>query len=183
YADFAVWQRAWLSGEVLEGHLAYWRGVLEGAPSVLRLPVDRPRPVVQSQRGAVVEFGLSEELVAGLEGVGRGRGVTLFMTLLGGFEVLLSRYCGDDDVVVGVPAAGRTRAEVEPLIGFFVNTLPVRVRCEPGLSFRGLLDRVREASLGAFAHQDLPFEMLVEALAPERDLGHNPLVQVTFQLL
>ncbi|MET8690385.1 amino acid adenylation domain-containing protein [Streptomyces sp. NPDC004732] len=183
YADFAVWQRAWMSGGVLEGHLAYWRGVLEGAPSVLRLPVDRPRPVVQSQRGAVVEFGLPEELVAGLEGVGRGQGVTLFMALLGGFEVLLSRYCGDDDVVVGVPAAGRTRAEVEPLIGFFVNTLPVRVRCEGGLSFRGLLDRVREASLGAFAHQDLPFEMLVEALAPERDLGHNPLVQVTFQLL
>ncbi|MEW2391018.1 amino acid adenylation domain-containing protein [Streptomyces venezuelae] len=183
YADFAVWQRAWLGGGVVEGHLSYWRGVLEGAPSVVRLPVDRVRPVVQSHRGEVVEFGLSEGLVAGLEGLGRGQGVTLFMALLGGFEVLLSRYCGDDDVVVGVPAACRTRAEVEPLVGFFVNTLPVRVRCEAGLSFRGLLERVREASLGAFAHQDLPFEMLVEALAPERDLSHNPLVQVTFQLL
>ncbi|MFB7600638.1 amino acid adenylation domain-containing protein [Streptomyces sp. NPDC056160] len=183
YADFAVWQRAWMTGPVQEKQLAYWKRALDGALSVLRLPADHPRPVVQSHRGETVEFSLPAALVARLEGLGREQGVTLFMTLLGAFQVLLARYSGQDDVVVGVPAANRTRAETEPLVGFFVNTLPVRVGCPPQVSFRELLDRVREAALGAFAHQDLPFEALVETLAPERDLSHTPLVQVTFQLL
>ncbi len=183
YADFAVWQRAWMTGPVQEKQIAFWRRALDGAPLVLRLPADYPRPAVQSHRGETVEFPLPAPLVARLEALGREQGVTLFMTLLGAFQVLLARYGGQDDVVVGVPTANRTRAETEPLVGFFVNTLPVRVGCRPELSFRELLDRVREASLGAFAHQDLPFETLVEALAPERDLSHNPLVQVTFQLL
>ncbi|MBI0376336.1 AMP-binding protein, partial [Streptomyces albiflaviniger] len=183
YADFAVWQRAWMTGPVQENQLAYWKRALEGAPSVLRLPTDHPRPTVQSERGETVEFALPDALVAALEELGREQGVTLFMTLLGAFQVLLARYSGQDDVVVGVPTANRTRAEIDPLVGFFVNTLPIRVGCPSELSFRELLDRVREAALGAFAHQDLPFETLVETLAPERDLSHNPLVQVTFQLL
>ncbi|WP_037864902.1 condensation domain-containing protein, partial [Streptomyces sp. NRRL S-340] len=183
YADFAVWQRAWMTGPVQEKQLAYWKRALDSAPSVLRLPADHPRPAVQSHRGETVEFPLPAALVTRLEALGREQGVTLFMTLLGAFQVLLARYSGQDDVVVGVPAANRTRAETEPLVGFFVNTLPIRVGCPQQSSFRELLDRVREAALGAFAHQDLPFEALVEALAPERDLSHNPLVQVTFQLL
>ncbi|AXE88333.1 Gramicidin S synthase 2 [Streptomyces sp. Go-475] len=183
YADFAVWQRAWMTGPVQQEQLAYWKRALDGAPAVLRLPADHPRPTVQSHRGETVEFPLPAPLVTRLEALGREQGVTLFMTLFGAFQVLLARYSGQDDVVVGVPAANRTRAETEPLVGFFVNTLPVRVRCPSELSFRELLDRVREAALGAFAHQDLPFETLVETLAPERDLSHNPLVQVTFQLL
>ncbi|WP_158688758.1 non-ribosomal peptide synthetase [Streptomyces mobaraensis] len=183
YADFAVWQRAWMAGPVQEEHLAYWKRALDGAPSVLRLPMDHPRPAVQSERGETVGFALPDALVAALEKLGREQGATLFMTLLGAFQVLLARHAGQEDIVVGVPAAGRTRTETEPLVGFFVNTLPLRAICAPGLSFRDLLDQVREAALGAFAHQDLPFEALVEALAPERDLGHNPLVQVTFQLL
>uniref|UniRef100_UPI0022771BB7 condensation domain-containing protein n=1 Tax=Streptomyces sp. NRRL S-340 TaxID=1463901 RepID=UPI0022771BB7 len=183
YADFAVWQRDWMSGAVQEEQLAYWKRALDGAPSVLRLPADHPRPAVQSERGETVEFALPEALVTALEELSREQGVTLFMTLLGAFQVLLARHAGHEDIVVGVPAAGRTRTETEPLIGFFVNTLPLRVTCAAGLSFRELLEQVREAALGAFAHQDLPFEALVETLAPERDLSHNPLVQVTFQLL
>ncbi len=183
YADFAVWQRAWMTGPVQEEQLAYWKRALDGAPSVLRLPTDHPRPTVQSQRGETVEFALPDALIAELEELGREQGVTLFMTLLGAFQVLLARHARNKDIVVGVPAAGRTRTETEPLVGFFVNTLPLRVTCAPGQSFRDLLEQVREAALGAFAHQDLPFETLVETLAPERDLSHNPLVQVTFQLL
>ncbi|KRV48108.1 hypothetical protein AQ490_26585 [Wenjunlia vitaminophila] len=183
YADFALWQRDWMTGPVQEEQLAYWRRALDGAPSVLRLPTDHPRPAVQSERGETVEFTLSDAVVTALEEFGREQGVTLFMTLLGAFQVLLARHAGHEDIVVGVPSAGRTRTETEPLVGFFVNTLPLRVTCAPGLSFRDLLEQVREAALGAFAHQDLPFETLVEALAPERDLSHNPLVQVTFQLL
>ncbi|WP_301184473.1 non-ribosomal peptide synthetase [Streptomyces sp. NL15-2K] len=183
YADFAVWQRDWMTGPVQEEQLAYWKRALDGAPSVLRLPTDHPRPAVQSGRGETVEFALPDAVVTALEELGREQGVTLFMTLLGAFQVLLARHAGHEDIVVGVPSAGRTRTETEPLVGFFVNTLPLRVTCAPGLSFRDLLEQVREAALGAFAHQDLPFETLVETLAPERDLSHNPLVQITFQLL
>ncbi|MFD3794950.1 condensation domain-containing protein, partial [Streptomyces californicus] len=182
YADFAVWQRAWMDGSVRDSQLAYWKQALDGAPSVLRLPADHPRPAVQSERGETVEFALSDALIAELEKLGREQGATLFMTLLGAFQTVLACHAGHEDIVVGVPTAGRTRTETEPLVGFFVNTLPLRVTCTPELSFRGLLERVREAALGAFAHQDLPFETLVETLAPERDLSHNPLVQVTFQL-
>jgi amino acid adenylation domain-containing protein len=180
YGDYARWQREWLTGEVLEEQLGYWREQLAGAPPVLELPTDRPRPAIQTFRGAHLPFALGGELSEALRALGRREGATLFMTLLAGFQVLLSRYTGQDDIVVGTPIAGRTRAEVEGLIGFFVNTLVVRVRAEAGLSFREVLGRVRESCLGAYAHQDVPFEKLVEELHPERSLSHNPLFQVMF---
>jgi amino acid adenylation domain-containing protein len=182
YADFACWQRRWLQGELLESHLAYWRSHLEGAPAVLELPTDRPRPPVVSFRGATQALLLPPELTRGLEDLSRCHGVTLFMTLLAAFSVLLHRYSGQDDVVVGTPIAGRTRAEVEPLIGFFVNTLVLRTSCAANPRFEELLGRVRETTLGAYAHQDLPFEKLVEELQPERALSYNPLFQVMLVL-
>jgi amino acid adenylation domain-containing protein len=180
YGDYTRWQREWLTGEVLEEQLGYWREQLAGAPPVLELPTDRPRPAIQTFRGAHEDFKLPGDLLEALRALGRREGTTLFMTLLAAFQVLLSRYTGQDDIVVGTPIAGRTRAEVEGLIGFFVNTLVVRVRTEAGLSFREVLGRVRESCLGAYAHQDVPFEKLVEELHPERSLSHNPLFQVMF---
>ncbi|HWW76696.1 MAG TPA: condensation domain-containing protein, partial [Pyrinomonadaceae bacterium] len=182
YADYAVWQRRWLQGEVLEQQVSYWRNQLEGAPSVLELPTDRARPPVQTHRGAHHSFVLPEELTARLRELSRREGVTLFMTLLSGWQLLLSRYSGQDDVVVGTPIANRHRSEVEPLIGFFVNTLALRMRLTPGASFRELLRQAREVTLGAYAHQDLPFEKLVEELQPERSLSHTPIFQVMFAL-
>jgi len=182
YADYAAWQRGWLQGEVLERQLSYWREQLSGAPPVLELPTDRPRPAVQSFRGATYEFALGEELTAGLKGLSRSEGVTLFMTLLAGFQALLSRYTGQEDVSVGTPIAGRTRGEVERLIGFFVNTLVMRTDLSGGPTFRELLGRVREVTLGAYAHQEVPFEKLVDELEVERSLSHAPLFQVMFVL-
>ncbi|HEX5709303.1 MAG TPA: amino acid adenylation domain-containing protein, partial [Pyrinomonadaceae bacterium] len=180
YADFAVWQRGWLQGEVLEGHLDYWRKQLAGAPPVLELPTDHSRPSVQTFRGARNAFKLPPELTAQLRALSQREGVTLFMTLLAAFQVLLSRYSGQDDVVVGTPIAGRNRAEVEGLIGFFVNTLAMRADLSGDPTFVELLGRVRESALGAYAHQDVPFEKLVEELQPARHLGHSPLFQVMF---
>jgi hypothetical protein len=182
YADYAVWQREWLAGEVLEGQLDYWRRQLAGAPAVLELPTDRPRPRVQSYQGATSEFRLSAELTAGLKELSRRSGVTLFMTLLAGFEVLLWRLSGQEDICVGTAVANRTRRETEGLIGFFVNTLVLRVGVSGELSFKELLGRVREVSLGAYGHQEVPFERLVEELRPERSLSHSPLFQVAFGL-
>jgi amino acid adenylation domain-containing protein len=182
YGDYARWQREWLQGEVLEEQLGYWREQLAGAPPVLELPTDRPRPAVQTFRGARLPFALSPELSEALRVLGRREGATLFMTLLAAFDVLLSRYTGQDDIVVGTPIAGRTRAEVEGLIGFFVNTLVVRAQVDAESSFREVLGRVKEACLGAYAHQDVPFEKLVEELHPERSLTHTPLFQVCFVL-
>ncbi|HEX7772005.1 MAG TPA: condensation domain-containing protein, partial [Pyrinomonadaceae bacterium] len=182
YADYAVWQRAWLAGEVLEGQLEYWRQQLAGAPPVLELPADRPRPRVQSYRGASSEFRLNGELTAGLKELSRQSGVTLFMTLLAGFEVLLWRLSGQEDICVGTAIANRTRRETEGLIGFFVNTLVLRVEMNGEMSSRELLGRVREVCLGAYGHQDVPFERLVEELAPKRSLSHSPLFQVMFGL-
>jgi hypothetical protein len=182
YADYAVWQREWLAGEVLEGQLEYWRRQLAGAPAVLELPTDRPRPRVQSYRGATSEFRLSEELTAGLKELSRRSGVTLFMTLLAGFEVLLWRLSGQEDICVGTAIANRTRRETEGVIGFFVNTLVLRAELSGELSFRELLGRVREVCLGAYGHQEVPFERLVEELRPERSLSHSPLFQVAFGL-
>ncbi|HWW76901.1 MAG TPA: condensation domain-containing protein, partial [Pyrinomonadaceae bacterium] len=180
YADYAVWQRGWLDGAVLDEQVSYWRGQLEGAPSVLELPTDRPRGAMQRHRGGRHPFALSAETSAGLRELSRREGASLFMVLLAGWQLLLSRYSGQEDVVVGTPIANRNRAEVEPLIGFFVNTLALRARVAPGESFRELLAQVRETCLGAYAHQDLPFEKLVEELQPERSLSHTPLFQVTF---
>ncbi len=182
YADFAVWQREWLSGDVLEAQLGWWRDRLAGAPPVLELPVDRPRPAIPDARAGGVPFALSPELSASLRAVSRREGATLFMTLLAAWQLLLSRWSGQDDVVVGSPIAGRTRAETEGLIGFFVNTLVLRTGVDDALTFRELLGRVRETTLGAYAHQDLPFEKLVEELAPERNLAHAPLFQAMLVL-
>ena len=183
YADFSVWQREWLSGEVLEGQLGYWREQLGGLEEVLELPLDRVRPPVLSYAGARVGFTVPAGVAEGLRGLGRECGATLFMVLLAGFDVLVGRWAGREDVAVGSPIAGRNRSEVEGLIGFFVNTLVLRVGLGGEPSFRELVGRVREAALGAYAHQDVPFEALVEDLAPVRDLSRNPLVQMTFQLL
>src|SRR5579859_1189525 len=181
YADFAAWQRSWLEGEELERQLGYWRRTLEGLEE-LALPLDHPRPAVQSHRGDTLRFDLGPELGERLRELSRRQGVTLFMTLLGAFQVLLSRYTRQADVAVGTPIANRTQVELEGLIGFFVNTLVVRTDLAGAASFEEVLRRVREAALGAYANQDLPFERLVAELQPERDLGRNPLVQVMFQL-
>jgi amino acid adenylation domain-containing protein/non-ribosomal peptide synthase protein (TIGR01720 family) len=182
YGDYAVWQREWLQGEVLEAQLQYWREQLAGAPQVLELPTDRPRPPVQSHRGALKQFQLKPELTRKLKELSRHEDVTLFMLLLAAWQVLLARYSGQNDVVVGTPIANRTRAELEGLIGFFVNTLALRVEVRGGESFRELLKRVRESCLGAYGHQDVPFEKLVEELQPERSLSYSPVFQVMFSL-
>ncbi|HEX8319750.1 amino acid adenylation domain-containing protein [Longimicrobium sp.] len=182
YADYAVWQREQLAGEALDRQLSYWRERLAGAPELLELPTDHPRPPVQTYRGASVPVELSPELLERLQALGRSEGATLYMVALAAFQVLLGRYAGSEDVVVGSPIAGRTRGEVEALIGFFVNTLVLRTDLSGDPSFREVLRRVREVTLGAYAHQDLPFEKLVVELQPERSLSHSPIFQVMFAL-
>ncbi len=184
YADFAIWQREWLAGEVLERQLAWWRERLAGAPTVLDLPMDRPRPPMQTFPGGAVHFALPPETAQGLADLGRQRGTTLFMALLAAFQAQVCRYTGRRDLLVGTPIANRNRLETEGLIGFFVNTLVLRgdLRDLPEPTFGDLLSRVREATLGAYAHQDLPFEKLVEELQPERHLAYSPLFQVTLVL-
>ncbi len=182
YADFAIWQRQWLQGEVLQTQLSYWQQQLKDAPALLALPTDRPRPAVQTFAGAYQKFALSVELTQKLIRLSQEQGVTLFMTLLAAFDTLLYRYTEQSDILVGTPIANRNRSEIEGLIGFFVNILVLRTDVSGDPSFNELLTRVREMALGAYAHQDLPFEMLVEALQPERDLSHAPLFQVMFVL-
>ncbi len=182
YADFAVWQRSWLQGEVLEREIAYWKQHLAGLPPLLELPTDRPRPAVQSYRGAMRPARLPAGLTAQMEALARREGATLFMVLLAGFQALLARASGQEDLAVGSPIAGRNRVETEGLIGFFVNTLVMRGHLTGHLSFRELLARVRETALAAYVHQDVPFERLVEELAPERSLAHAPLFQVMLVL-
>jgi amino acid adenylation domain-containing protein len=182
YADFAVWQRQWLSGEVLERQLKYWMSQLQGAPELLQLPTDRPRPSVQTDRGATHSLSLSQELAQKLQALSRQSGSTLFMTLMAAFATLLYRYSGESDVVIGSPIANRNRSEIESLIGFFVNTLVLRSRLEDDLSFEQLLQQVRANTLTAYEHQDLPFEQIVEALRPQRSMSHSPLFQVMFDL-
>ncbi|RYZ36779.1 MAG: non-ribosomal peptide synthetase, partial [Myxococcaceae bacterium] len=182
YADYSVWQRAWLQGEALEAQRSWWRHQLAGAPSLLELPTDRLRPATRTYRGAMRTVSLSRGLSESLRALGRREGVTPFMLLLAAFQVLLSRYSGQEDISVGSPIAGRRMAELEGLIGFFVNTLVLRSRLPGEFSFLEVLARVKETTLGAFAHQDIPFEKLVEELAPERSLGHSPLFQVMFAL-
>jgi len=178
YGDFALWQRDWLAGAELAERLAWWTGQLAGAPPVIELPSDRLRPPVQSYRGEALPYALPESLSQALRGLSRRRGVTLFMTVLAGLAALLRRWCGQDDLCVGTPVAGRTHLETEPLIGLFLNTLVLRLRGGGRMRFDQLLAAVREVSFGAFAHQELPFEKLVEALQPQRSLGWNPLFQV-----
>jgi hypothetical protein len=182
YADYAAWQRRALSGDVLDAQLAYWKEQLAGAPPALELPTDRPRPAVQTYRGAALPIALSPELSASLVALSRREGVTLFMTLLAALQSLLQRYTGQDDIVVGSPIAGRTQVETEGLIGFFVNTLVLRTDLSKKPSVKELLQRVRQVTLGAYAHQDVPFEKLVEELAPARDLSRSPFFQAMLVL-
>ena len=182
YADYAVWQRDWLSGQVLEAQLEYWRLRLAGAPALLELPTDRPRPKLQGARGGRCLLALDDTLSRHAGVFARQRGTTLFMVLLAAFQALLARWSDQDDVVVGSPIAGRTRREIENLVGFFVNTLVLRGDPNSDPSFMRWLDRVRETTLEAYAHQELPFERLVEELSPERSLSHTPLFQVLFTL-
>ncbi|MEH2381704.1 MAG: amino acid adenylation domain-containing protein [Nostoc sp.] len=182
YADFALWQRQWLSGSVLEEQMQYWVSQLQGAPELLQLPTDRPRPSVQSYRGAMQSSSLSTELTQKLKSLSQRAGSTLFITLLSAFATLLYRYSGQPDVIIGSPIANRHRSEIEPLIGFFVNTLVLRTRLEDNPSFEELLAQVLETTLQAYEHQDVPFEQVVEALQPQRSMSHSPLFQVMFVL-
>ncbi|HSK76316.1 MAG TPA: amino acid adenylation domain-containing protein, partial [Thermoanaerobaculia bacterium] len=180
YGDFAVWQRRWLDGPVLEGQLAWWKERLAGAPPVLELPTDRPRPPVRTGRGGRRTFAIAPDL--DLQGLATREGTTLFVLLLAAWQALLGRITHQEDLVVGTPVAGRRQAETEDLIGFFVNTLVLRADLAEDVSFRDFLARVHEGALDAFSHQDLPFERLVEELRPERSLAYTPVFQVTFAL-
>ncbi|HTQ80161.1 MAG TPA: condensation domain-containing protein, partial [Thermoanaerobaculia bacterium] len=182
YADFALWQRRWLTGEELTRQLAFWKRQLAGAPLLLELPTDRPRPPVQTSAGAHMGFELADQEVQGLERLSQTLGGTLFMALLAAYQLLLSRYSGQEDVIVGTPVAGRNRLETEELIGFFVNSLAIRARISGDPSFADLLSQVRETTLAAFAHQELPFEKLVGGLKVERNRSHSPIFQAVFVL-
>ncbi|HWS53530.1 MAG TPA: condensation domain-containing protein, partial [Pyrinomonadaceae bacterium] len=182
YADYAVWQREYLSGDRLESQLGYWRRQLADLGPALELPGARPRPDTPTYRGGHVTFRVGREATEGLRGAGRAQGATLFMVLLAGFQALLSRYTGREDVAVGTPVAGRGRAELEGLIGFFVNTLVLRTDLAGDPTFSELVGRAREVCLGAYAHQEVPFERVVEELQPERSLSRTPLFQVMLAL-
>jgi non-ribosomal peptide synthetase component F len=182
YADYAQWQREWLSGEVLAEQVRYWKEQLADAPPVLELPADRVRPLVKTFAGARQALTLKKDLADRLRQLSRQENSTLFMLLLAAFQTLLYRYTGQTDIVVGTPIANRTNKEIEGLIGFFVNTLVLRANLRGADSFRQLLKQVRELCLGAYAHQDVPFEKLVEELQPERNLNFTPLFQVMMVL-
>jgi amino acid adenylation domain-containing protein len=182
YADFALWQREYLQGEVLERQLAYWQQQLAGMPELLSLPTDHARPAQQSFRGAAVSVEIEASLTQQLHELGRRQGATLYMTLLAAFQVLLHRYSGQEDIVVASPIANRNHAELEPLIGFFVNTLALHSNLAGNPTFLAVLTQVQQTTQAAYDHQELPFERLVEALRPERNLAYNPIVQVVFAL-
>ncbi|MGA9771257.1 MAG: amino acid adenylation domain-containing protein [Blastocatellia bacterium] len=183
YADFALWQRQWLESEELVNQLSYWKQRLENALPVLELPTDYPRPPIQSFKGATQSFTLPKPLIDSLEAMSRSYGVTIFMTMLAGFKVLLARYTRQPDITVGAPVANRNRVEIEGLIGFFVNMLVLRSDLSGDPTVAELLRRVREVTLEAYENQDVPFERLVEELQPERSLSHQPLFQVSFQIM
>jgi hypothetical protein len=182
YADYALWQRQWLQGEELKRQREYWQEQLQGAPGALELPWDHARPKQQSFRGGHLPIEFSKELSERLEHLGKREGATLYMVLLAAYQLLLSRWSGQTDVVVGSPIANRTEAASESLIGFFVNTLAIRAEVRGEKSFRELLAQVRERTLGAYEHQELPFEQVVELLSPERDLSRQPVFQVMLVL-
>ncbi len=182
YADFVTWQREWIRRGGGRDQLHYWKQQLAGAPELLELPTDRPRPSFQTFRGATLTDRLSAEITSKLRSLSRAGGLTLFMSVLAAFQTLLYRYTGRPDIVVGTPVANRNRTEIEGVMGFFVNTVVLRTRLEGNLTFRQVLDRVREVALGAYAHQDFPFDQLVDELRPRRDLSYSPLFQVMFIL-
>jgi amino acid adenylation domain-containing protein len=181
YADYAVWQRRWLEGGVLDRHLRFWQDRLAGAPAVLEIPPDRPRPTVPSYAGGLERFAVPRELAGRLRALGRARGATLTMALLGAFDVLLARVTGATDIVVGATAAGRGRRELEDLVGLFVNPLALRADLSGDPTFDAVMDGARRAVLEAFDHQDAPFDKVVERLRPPRDLSRNPIIQVAFE--
>jgi len=182
YADFACWQREWSQGDVLQQEISYWKTELAGAPPVLDLVTDRPRPAVQSFRGATEFFQLPHRLREQIKALGRQEQATVFMALEASFAALLHRYTGQDDILVGTPISGRTHSETERLVGCFLNTVVLRSRFTDDLTFRSLLQQVRDRALGAYAHPDLPFNHLVAELAPQRDASRTPLFQVMFVL-
>jgi amino acid adenylation domain-containing protein len=183
YADFVYWQRQQMQGEILERHLDYWKQQLEGSPSILELPIDRPRPPHQTFRGARQSFVLSQHLTKALKVLGQQEGATLFMTLVAAFKALLYRYTGQDDIIIGSPTAGRDRMELEGLVGFFVHTLVLRTNLKEDPSFREILKRVRDVVLRAYAHQEIPFEQIISTLQPEHDRSRSPLMHVFFNFL
>ncbi|ASS75400.1 hypothetical protein CIG75_10630 [Tumebacillus algifaecis] len=180
YADYALWQRKWLQGKVLQNQLSYWKEQFQGAPTLLPLPTDRPRPAVQSYEGTRTSLVLPSEMAVRVNELSKQQGVTPFMTWLSVLYTLLMRYSGEKDIVIGTPVAGRNRIELENLIGFFANTLALRINPAEAVSFSDLLRHVRKVAQGAYSHQDLPFDRLVEELQPDRDLSHHPLFQVMF---
>jgi len=182
YADFAVWQRRWMQGEIYSLQSDHWKKVLAGYPAQLLLPTSRPRPAVQTFQGSSIQFEIDAGVTKALRKLADECGATMFMALLAAFATVLSRYSGQDDLIIGAPIANRTRCEVESLIGFFVNSLPLRLRPNRSLSFRDFLLHTREVAMEAYANQDLPFERLVDEIQPERDLSRNPLFQVMFAL-
>ncbi|WP_338885026.1 amino acid adenylation domain-containing protein [Xenorhabdus sp. TH1] len=182
YADYALWQQQWLQGEVREKQVSFWREALQGAPALLELPTDRPRPAVQSYHGDQVAFTLSPALSDGLKALSQRHGATLFMTLLAAWSILLARISGQHDIVIGTPIANRQHRELEPLIGFFANTLALRIKLEDNPTVSTLLAQVKAHALAAYVHQDLPFEQLVEALQPPRSLSYSPIFQVMLAL-
>lgn len=182
YADYAHWQREWVAGDMLASQVAFWKKQLEGAPTALELPTDRPRPPIQTYRGSMRPFALSKHLTDALKAMSSREGVTLYMTLAAAFNTLLYRYTGQDDLLIGTATAGRKRPEVQRLMGFFLNTLMLRTNLSGNPTFRELLAQVREVALSAVAHEDVPFEYLVKELQPERNLSQNPLFQVLLTL-
>lgn len=181
YADFAVWQQERLTGATLDELVSYWTRQLEGAPALLKLPTDHPRPAIQRHEGTHHRLVLPRSCVEPLVELGRESGATFFMTMLAAFSTLLYRFSGESDIVIGSPIANRNHLELQSLIGFFTNTIALRVRLDGNPSFREVLSRAREVALGAYAHQDLPFEKVVEAVRPPRDPSYNPLFQVNFR--
>ncbi|HYV13041.1 MAG TPA: SDR family NAD(P)-dependent oxidoreductase, partial [Pyrinomonadaceae bacterium] len=182
YADYAAWQRSWLQGDVLEEQLSYWKTQLGGELPMLELPTDRPRPPLQSFRGEHQFLSLPDSISEAIRELSRQEGATLYILLLAAFKALLFRYTGQTDILIGTPSANRNRAETESVIGFFINTIVLRTQFDGELTFRELLGRVREVALGAYSHEDLPFDMLVMELQPERNLSVMPLFQVSFNI-
>ena len=182
YADFSIWQREWLKGEVLTEQLGYWQQQLQGELPTLQLPTDYPRKRVQTFAGAVEHFSISADTTSKLTRLTQEYSASLFMTLMAAFNLFLRRYSGQQDLLVGTPIANRHRREVEGMIGLFVNTLAIRTKLSPRETFVDVLKRVRQTTLDAYQHQDLPFEKLVEALQPDRDMSLSPLFQVRFRL-
>ena len=180
YSDYAAWQRQWLNGDRLKEQATYWRETLVGAPESIALPTDRPRPPQQSHAGAFVPIHLDAELTSALSALSKRHGVTMFMTVLAAWSAVLSRLSGQDDIVIGTPTANRNHPQIEQLIGFFVNTLALRIDLSEGPSVKQLLERVHKAAVGAQGHQDLPFEQVVEMMQPSRRMDQTPLFQVIF---